>query len=136
MDWSTYYPAFAKKPVDENEKAAADGSAVTPLTKDVDVADIGCGFGGLLIALAPLMPDNLLLGMTIFEYVEIYLTSTRNGNSNTGHRIRTRTNQSFESKERGNRPIPKCILCARQYHEIPTQLLQEAPALQDLPLLP
>jgi tRNA (guanine-N7-)-methyltransferase len=26
------------------------------------VADIGCGFGGLLFALAPIMPDKLLLG--------------------------------------------------------------------------
>jgi tRNA (guanine-N7-)-methyltransferase len=35
------------------------------LTKDVEILDIGCGFGGLLIALAPLMPDTLILGMEI-----------------------------------------------------------------------
>lgn len=32
------------------------------LTKDVEVADIGCGFGGLLMALSPSMPDTLCLG--------------------------------------------------------------------------
>lgn len=32
------------------------------LTKDVEVADIGCGFGGLLVALSPVMPDTLCLG--------------------------------------------------------------------------
>jgi len=30
--------------------------------KKVEVVDVGCGFGGLLIALAPLMPDTLILG--------------------------------------------------------------------------
>lgn len=39
------------------------------LTKDVEVADIGCGFGGLLVALAPTMPDTLLLGMEIRNQV-------------------------------------------------------------------
>lgn len=33
------------------------------LTQDVEVADIGCGFGGLLVALAPALPDKLILGM-------------------------------------------------------------------------
>jgi tRNA (guanine-N7-)-methyltransferase len=32
------------------------------LTQDVEVADIGCGFGGLLVALAPKLPNTLLLG--------------------------------------------------------------------------
>ena len=26
------------------------------------MVDIGCGFGGLLVALAPLMPETLMLG--------------------------------------------------------------------------
>ncbi|KIJ25229.1 hypothetical protein M422DRAFT_59077 [Sphaerobolus stellatus SS14] len=33
--------------------------------KRPEFADIGCGFGGLLIALAPLFPDTLILGMEI-----------------------------------------------------------------------
>jgi tRNA (guanine-N7-)-methyltransferase len=33
-----------------------------PKEKKVEFADIGCGFGGLLIALAPMFPDTLILG--------------------------------------------------------------------------
>lgn len=58
MDWSTHYPAF----IDSNRPATIDRPA--QLTKDVTVADIGCGFGGLLIALSPLLPDELILGMS------------------------------------------------------------------------
>lgn len=43
MDWSIHYPNIPKE-------------------KKVEFADIGCGFGGLLIALAPMFPDTLLLG--------------------------------------------------------------------------
>ena len=45
MDWSEYYPAF------------------TGQGKAVEIADIGCGFGGLLFALAPRFPETLILGM-------------------------------------------------------------------------
>ena len=44
MDWAEYYPAF------------------TGRSKDVEIADIGCGYGGLLFALAPRFPDTLMLG--------------------------------------------------------------------------
>lgn len=44
MDWGAHYPAFA-------------GSEKIP-----EFADVGCGFGGLLIALAPLFPGALMLG--------------------------------------------------------------------------
>lgn len=36
-----------------------------PLSKSIEVADIGCGFGGLLVALGPKLPDTLLLGILI-----------------------------------------------------------------------
>lgn len=49
MDWSRHYPEFY--PPKENS-----------VQKKVEFADIGCGYGGLLIALAPLYPDTLMLG--------------------------------------------------------------------------
>ena len=67
MDWTEYYPAYAI--ADEEGKDAADPRR---LTKDVTVADIGCGFGGLLVALAPRLPDELLLG----EWRRIKLTAS------------------------------------------------------------
>lgn len=67
MDWSSYYPAFVTTPeeIQANPQTDIDigmGRA-RPLMKNVEVADIGCGFGGLLVALAPVLPDTLLLGM-------------------------------------------------------------------------
>lgn len=50
MDWDSHYPAFS-------------GTGKTP-----EFADVGCGFGGLLIALAPMFPDKVMLG-------EFYATS-------------------------------------------------------------
>lgn len=68
MDWSTYYPAFVvpKEPVSVNASAetCVPDNTIRQLVKDVEVADIGCGFGGLLVALAPMLPDSLLLGKT------------------------------------------------------------------------
>lgn len=58
MDWAPYFPAF----VDETAATGEDASKPRPLTKDVEVVDIGCGFGGLLMALSPAMPDKLVLG--------------------------------------------------------------------------
>ena len=50
MDWSTHYPKFY-----DEEGKAKDG-------KQVEWADVGCGFGGLLMSLAPQFPDTLMLG--------------------------------------------------------------------------
>lgn len=44
MDWANYYPAFSGK------------------DQQVEIADIGCGFGGLLFALAPRLPSTFILG--------------------------------------------------------------------------
>lgn len=44
VDWAEHFPNHL-------------GSAKTP-----DFADIGCGFGGLLVTLAPLFPESLMLG--------------------------------------------------------------------------
>lgn len=73
MDWSEMYPAFV---AEEGQEDTAETEIATQqegqvvktvakrkrLTKDVEVADIGCGFGGLLVALSPAMPDTLCLG--------------------------------------------------------------------------
>lgn len=73
MDWASLYPTYAvedkeqSKPTlkshdnDEEEKK----TPVKALTKDVEIADIGCGFGGLIFALAPAFPDKLILGASL-----------------------------------------------------------------------
>ncbi|TPX33416.1 hypothetical protein SeMB42_g07486 [Synchytrium endobioticum] len=64
-DWHAFYPAFFPSP------SATD----VPLQhqKQVEFADIGCGYGGLMIALSPLFPDKLILGMEIRDKVEEYV---------------------------------------------------------------
>ena len=57
MNWADHYPAYST--LEEVEKDEAKPKSIT---KDVTVADIGCGFGGLLVALARQLPDDLLLG--------------------------------------------------------------------------
>jgi tRNA (guanine-N7-)-methyltransferase len=58
MDWSQHYPAFAESK--DNSTAPS-----TKICKQVSVADIGCGFGGLLFALSPKLPDSLIIGLEI-----------------------------------------------------------------------
>ncbi|XP_029358572.1 tRNA (guanine-N(7)-)-methyltransferase [Echeneis naucrates] len=61
MEWSKYYPDFF--PADLSEKE----------TPRVEFADIGCGYGGLLVELSPLFPDKLMLGMEIRVKVSDYV---------------------------------------------------------------
>jgi tRNA G46 methylase TrmB len=74
MDWSAYYPAYVTPAPakEEGVEAMADADASDnprPLTKDVEIADIGCGFGGLTVALAPHFPDQLILGILTPPYI-------------------------------------------------------------------
>jgi tRNA (guanine-N7-)-methyltransferase len=62
MDWSSYYPTYVEESGLPNETSSGKNPAARQLRKDVEIADIGCGFGGLLVALAPVLPDTLLLG--------------------------------------------------------------------------
>ncbi len=71
MDWSSYYPAFVLDT--PPEQTDLEASTVKRLKPDVEVADIGCGFGGLLVALAPLMPDTLILGRALLNISELIL---------------------------------------------------------------
>ncbi|KAL2015935.1 hypothetical protein VTK56DRAFT_4525 [Thermocarpiscus australiensis] len=73
MDWSSLYPDYVVEEPQGREPSTPEASSGQELasarpkrlTKDVEVADIGCGFGGLLVALAPTMPDTLILGLEI-----------------------------------------------------------------------
>ncbi|SCU81241.1 LAMI_0B05336g1_1 [Lachancea mirantina] len=74
MEWKLLYPAF----YDESTGL---------MTKQVTIADIGCGFGGLLVDLSPQFPDKLILGMEIrvqvTNYVEDRIIALRANNAET-----------------------------------------------------
>lgn len=65
VDYSAHYPFYAE--------------ADPP--KKVEFADIGCGFGGLIISLATLYPETLMIGMElrdkVTEYVKERITALR-----------------------------------------------------------
>ncbi|KAI9814484.1 MAG: tRNA (guanine-N(7)-)-methyltransferase (tRNA(m7G46)-methyltransferase) [Thelocarpon impressellum] len=93
MDWSPFYPAFAvsgKGTASTADAAAKDDGAlpIRSLVKDIEVADIGCGFGGLLVALAPRLPHTLLVGMEIrtqvTEFVQDRIRALRTQNASSG----------------------------------------------------
>jgi tRNA (guanine-N7-)-methyltransferase len=62
MDWKEFFPGFP------------NGAVPT-------VLDIGCGFGGLTLALASILPDKIILGMEIrakvTEYVRLRIVNAR-----------------------------------------------------------
>lgn len=82
MDWAKYYPEYASESTTED--AASD--LPKPMKQDVEIVDIGCGFGGLLVALAPILPDKLMLGKTRSN--DIRLTKTRASLTRPGLEIR------------------------------------------------
>ncbi len=67
MDWTKLYPYYKTQ----------DGK----ISKQVEIADVGCGFGGLTVALATQYPESLILGMEIrvqvSQYVEDRLLALR-----------------------------------------------------------
>lgn len=76
MNWSTLYPKHFSEP----------GSGTNRQRQVVEIADLGCGFGGLLFALAPQIPQTLILGMEIragvTEYVSKKINAVRARNAN------------------------------------------------------
>ncbi|KAE8745837.1 hypothetical protein FOCC_FOCC007356 [Frankliniella occidentalis] len=65
MDWSELYPSvFSKTSSDESN---------TKSDKKVEFADVGCGYGGLLVTLSPMFPESLMVGMEIRVKVSDYV---------------------------------------------------------------
>uniref|UniRef100_A0A0D3DCZ7 tRNA (guanine-N(7)-)-methyltransferase n=1 Tax=Brassica oleracea var. oleracea TaxID=109376 RepID=A0A0D3DCZ7_BRAOL len=60
VDFSLHFPKFV-------------GTNNEEVSKKVEFADIGCGFGGLLISLATLFPDTLMIGMELRDKVTEYV---------------------------------------------------------------
>ncbi|KAJ2161995.1 tRNA (guanine-N(7)-)-methyltransferase (tRNA(m7G46)-methyltransferase) [Coemansia sp. RSA 552] len=94
QDWSTHYPAYFRAPTadpatdtkrplspspDNSAQLAKRGPAAEQSPSEgkvpaqVEFADIGCGYGGLLVALAPLYPNTLMVGMEIRTKLVNYL---------------------------------------------------------------
>ncbi len=68
MDWSPYFPAYVSSPTSSAADSGHGDGEIRPLIKPVTAADVGCGFGGLLVALSPLLADELILGILAIAY--------------------------------------------------------------------
>ncbi|GMM36061.1 tRNA (guanine46-N7)-methyltransferase [Saccharomycopsis crataegensis] len=79
MDWTRFFPQYTSS--DDKKQ----------LVKPVTIADVGCGYGGLLVQLAPLFPDNLIMGMEIrvqvTEYVEDRIFALRSQNLDKANKL-------------------------------------------------
>lgn len=58
MDWSQHYQEFFLN---------------CECAQQVEFVDVGCGYGGLLVALSPVFPDTLMLGLEIRVKVSDYV---------------------------------------------------------------
>ncbi|KAF2255804.1 guanine-N(7)--methyltransferase [Trematosphaeria pertusa] len=94
MGWASLYPAYAVKNGEEgkaenesHDQTEEEQRRAKAIMKNVEIADIGCGFGGLLFALAPKFPDTLMLGMeiriSVTEYVVDKIRALRTQHAST-----------------------------------------------------
>ncbi|XP_023217603.1 tRNA (guanine-N(7)-)-methyltransferase-like [Centruroides sculpturatus] len=60
MDWSSYFPTYFTSENKEN-------------SKKIEFADVGCGYGGLLVNLSTIYPDVLMVGLEIRVKVSDYV---------------------------------------------------------------
>jgi tRNA (guanine-N7-)-methyltransferase len=97
FDWAAHYPAFV-------------GSGKTPA-----FADIGCGFGGLLITLAPLFPDTLMLGQSRILYrFHLALTFLKSA----GLEIRVQVTQYVHDRIAALRATSTPQICPGSYQNV------------------
>ncbi|KAL7989809.1 hypothetical protein Chor_012475, partial [Crotalus horridus] len=74
MDWSALYPEFFAPLTNDNWNNDPKNmeERIKPRYQ-VEFADIGCGYGGLLVALSPLFPNTLMLGLELRVKVSDYV---------------------------------------------------------------
>ncbi|XP_010259912.1 PREDICTED: tRNA (guanine-N(7)-)-methyltransferase [Nelumbo nucifera] len=70
VDYSEHYPEFFPSGQINNYNGDTTSSLEV---KKIQFADIGCGFGGLLVSLATLFPETLMIGMELRDKVTEYV---------------------------------------------------------------
>ncbi|KAK2141683.1 hypothetical protein LSH36_1057g00087 [Paralvinella palmiformis] len=74
IDWSELYPVFCKSPrTTDDECDDFKDELKKQRDHQVEFADIGCGYGGLLVTLSEMYPDTLMVGMEIRVKVSDYV---------------------------------------------------------------
>uniref|UniRef100_A0A2K6Q1K1 tRNA (guanine-N(7)-)-methyltransferase n=1 Tax=Rhinopithecus roxellana TaxID=61622 RepID=A0A2K6Q1K1_RHIRO len=73
MDLSELYPEFFAPLTQNQSHDDPKGKREKRAQAQVEFADTGCGYGGLLVELSPLFPDTLILGLEIWVKVSDYV---------------------------------------------------------------
>ncbi|XP_069762186.1 tRNA (guanine-N(7)-)-methyltransferase isoform X3 [Narcine bancroftii] len=73
MDWSKYYPEYFQPCSEQDHDGEKNLTDNKNVKFQVEFADIGCGYGGLLVELSPLFPNSLILGLEIRVKVSDYV---------------------------------------------------------------
>jgi tRNA (guanine-N7-)-methyltransferase len=73
VDWSELYPVLKQGAGDGGDGGGDGDEAMDKKTPRVELLDIGCGYGGLLVELSPMFPESLLLGLEIRVKVSDYV---------------------------------------------------------------
>lgn len=73
MNWNEYYPEYFKPLIDGDGHDDMKDLVPNSDYSKVQFADVGCGYGGLLVDLSPMFPDKLMLGMEIRVKVSDYV---------------------------------------------------------------
>lgn len=125
MDWSQHYPAYVATPSEQTNPGAAQDqehsstsnqlvtNQLPKMQKLPEVADIGCGFGGLLFALAPKLPDTLLLGLEIRVSVTEYVQEKARALRAQAAAAAASTNEENATKPSSSSPDYQNVSCIR-----------------------
>lgn len=78
VDWAAFFPPNSEANNDEKGVAVEESTAITKASASTHptIVDVGCGFGGLTVALAQLYPNERSLGMEIRAKVSIHANLT------------------------------------------------------------
>ena len=74
MDWSKHYPSFFSSGMDTVNQASAQPPTDSDCGPRVEILDVGCGYGGMLVELSTMYPNVLMLGMEIRIKVADYVS--------------------------------------------------------------
>lgn len=76
VNWAEHYPAYFNVTQQTDDASSSPAAAATTVTAtpvtaaaQVRIADVGCGFGGMTVALGEIFPDKLVLGLEIRDRV-------------------------------------------------------------------
>ena len=71
MNWSVLYPDLFPSP--DAAASTSSSPSSSDSEKEVTMADVGCGYGGLTVALGVAFPDEIILGLELRDRVALYV---------------------------------------------------------------